>query len=198
MKKNDIGVYITSDYLYLCTKQKIYKEKLFNDAVINNRINKSDDFLKQLNQILKKNNLNNSIISKHLNIINLPLYLQSDVELIMAVFEKANFNKIKLINYNEIIESNHLILNINECDMIISKKEINYYIDFKMFINKDLINNIVNIIDDYITDKEIYIIGNNKNLVALQKKIEKKYNIKAYMYDNKDLYIIKKLQLKDS
>ena len=196
MKNKFIGMYITDDYIFFCTKDKIYKEKVLNKAVLNNRINKSVDFFKQLNQIIKKNKLNDSIISKTIYIVNLPIYLESDREIISSILEKASFTKIRFVDYKDLIEKKHMIININNKNVLISKSDQYIYMDNSMYESQKDEKSIIYLIKKCIDNNAVYLIGNNSNLGRIRYNLEKKLNKKAYIYDNSDIYIIFKLKEK--
>ena len=92
-----IGVYLTDSFIYLYYKDKVIVKEVQDNAVSNNRIAKPDSFYKQFNKIIKENKLADSLVSKTIYFIDLPNYLESDHQLILSIFDKLSFNKIKFI-----------------------------------------------------------------------------------------------------
>ena len=191
MNKNNIGLYLTDNNIFICTKEKIYIEEITKEIIEDNRINKSEDFYKVINKIIKKNKLNDSIIGKNVIIVDLPNYLQSDRELIKSVLEKTSFNNVKFIEYNELVKVN--LFNLNSSNAIITLKN-NIYINYNIFNNKDLTKQLINFLGTYVNKKDIFLIGTLANLDDIAQELEEKYHIKVYIYDNKTTYIIEKLQ----
>lgn len=193
MTKKSIGLYLTDKYIYLCSKDKIFKENINEGIIVNNRISKSDEFYKSISKIIKKNKLNESIIGKNILVVDLPNYLKSDKELISSILEKTAFDNINFINYNELLENNHTY-NFNDCNAIITIDENNFFIDYKLFFNQDITEAILNLITMYLNDQSIFLIGSLPNLKELALLIENEYKIKTFIYDDSDIYIINNLK----
>ena len=118
MAKKNIAVYLTDDCVYLASKDNIYEEKVDKTLIVNNRIAQTEEFYRFFNKILKKNKLNDSLLGKDIFILEYPNYLKSDKELIMSVFEKLSFNKVKFIKYNSIIDND--TINVNHKNALIT------------------------------------------------------------------------------
>ena len=190
-----LGVYITDSYLYICTKEQIYQEKIPNKLVKYNRINLVDDLYKFINKIIKKYKLSDSLISKTVYVLELPNYLNSDKELILSLFDKLSFNKIKYIKYQDIIKEDTLNISLNNSYLKIKDKCI--FLDHNLIIKQeDFETEYLNILKIYknMFSNKIFLCGDYDNLINLAKKIEEQFNIKTYVYAQYQTEIIKNLQ----
>lgn len=190
-----LGVYITDSYLYICTKEQIYQEKIPNKLVKYNRINLVNDFYKFINKTIKKYKLSDSLISKTVYVLELPNYLNSDKELILSLFDKLSFNKIKYIKYQDIIKEDILNISLNNSYLKIKDKCI--FLDHNLIIKQeDFETEYLNILKIYknMFSNKIFLCGDYDNLINLAKKIEEQFNIKTYVYAHYQTEIIKNLQ----
>ena len=189
MVKKNIAVYLTDDYVYLASKDNIYEEKIDKVLIVNNRIAQTEEFYRFFNKILKKNKLNDSILGKDIFILEYPNYLKSDKELIMSIFEKLSFNKVKFIKYNNVIDND--TLNINEKNALITIQNKNYFLDYNFV--EDINEAIINFLEKQPKINELRVIGNFSQIEELARKIEEKLKIKTFTYFEGNKYIIQKL-----
>lgn len=190
MAKKNIAVYLTDDCVYLASKDNIYEEKVDKTLIVNNRIAQTEEFYRFFNKILKKNKLNDSILGKDIFILEFPNYLKSDKELIMSVFEKLSFNKVKFIKYNSIIDND--TLNVNHKNALMTIQNKNYFLDYNNFV-QDIQEEILNLLEKQPKINELRVIGNFSKIEELARKIEEKLHIKTFTYFEGDKYIIQKL-----
>ena len=192
MVKSSLGINITSNYLYLSYKDNIYKEEIPKDIIINNRVAKSEDFFKFLQKTLKKYKLNDTLLSKNIYLVEYPNYLKSDRELLISIFEKLSFTKVHFIKYENLIEKNSTLdLNVDMAIFTIGSQS--YLIDFAIF-NKDIEESLLKLLESYLIDTEIFVFGNYQKIKSFTEKIENEYEVRVYIYQECDGYLIKNLQ----
>ncbi|HJJ16776.1 MAG TPA: hypothetical protein OIM63_01630 [Bacilli bacterium] len=182
-----IGVYLTDSFIYLYYKDKVIVKEVQDNAVSNNRIAKPDSFYKQFNKIIKENKLADSLVSKTIYFMDLPNYLESDHQLILSIFDKLSFNKIKFIKYSDVITTN--LLNINKTNAYLS-------INSKLiFINNSIFkDNLLSILKNYLTDiDELFLVGDYNDLIKLGALIEQNFHIKTFIYSEQEQFIIKQI-----
>ena len=197
MNKNKIGLYITENYIYFCNSTNIYKADIEKEVIINNRINKSSKFLKTINIIKKKCKLNDSILGNTLCVVNLPNYLESDRELLSSILEKAGFNNIKFINYEDLVIKDNVLINILANTIIISKNNKVFSL-YTYNLSQTLVEDLILVsLTDFINNENVIFIGEVLSASSLRNKIEKKFKVKCYQYDNSELYISSILQKKN-
>lgn len=190
MAKKNIAVYLTDDCVYLASKDNIYEKKVDKTLIVNNRIAQTEEFYRFFNKILKKNKLNDSILGKDVFILEYPNYLKSDKELIMSIFEKLSFNKVKFIKYNSVIDND--TLNVNHKNALITIQNKNYFLDYNNFV-QGINEEILSFLEKQQKMNELRVIGNFSKIEELAKKIEEKLQIKTYTYFEGNKYIVQKL-----
>ena len=191
MIKNGLGLYLTDTIIYLCTKDKIYKEPVDKEILIHNRVALTNEFYHFMNKIIKKNKLNDTILGKNLTIIDLPNYLESDKELLNSIFEKLSFNNIKYIKYVNLMDLD-LVFNLNEANAYIILNKKNYFIDYNNLFDS-IENYLLNLIKK-IKSSEIFFLGNYHNLKKVVNSLEKRGSFKIYTFQNNEDYVINKLK----
>ena len=190
MAKKNIAVYLTDDYVYLASKDNIYEEKVDKALIVNNRIAQTEEFYRFFYKILKKNKLNDSILGKDIFILEYPNYLKSDKELIMSVFEKLSFNKVKFIEYSNVIDND--TINANQKNALITIQNKNYFLDYNNF-GQEINEEIITFLEKHSKIKELRVIGNLEQIEVLAKDIEEKLQIKTFTYFEGNKYLIQKL-----
>jgi hypothetical protein len=119
--------------------------------------------------------------------MDLPNYLESDHQLILSIFDKLSFNKIKFIKYSDVITTN--LLNINKTNAYLS-------INSKLiFINNSIFkDNLLSILKNYLTDiDELFLVGDYNDLIKLGALIEQNFHIKTFIYSEQEQFIIKQI-----
>ena len=201
MVKIKNNLYLTDEYLYVGNKKKqtVTKFSLPKNIVINGKVANIDKFINVLEKIVKENNLNNSLIGDNIKIIVSPKYSNAEITLLKNIFEKLNFRKI-IIEH----ESKYYKLNQNKAYLNIlngystlcfindyAKKEI-YLIpeDFFIFKNLDNLDFFQEFVKNKIANRDLYLIGNGKNLVSFYQTFEQKYQNITYLYANSKTFIM--------
>ncbi len=187
--KNNLGLIITDNYVYLCLKNQIYKEEITKDIVIHNRVAKTDSFYRYMQKIIKKNKLNDSLMGRNITVLEFPNYLKSDKELLTSILEKLSFNHIKFITYNTLLEKP--TLNVTANYAILTEQEQSYFFDYHIF--NDFLKSIVILIKSNLKSSELFLIGDASDLKQLGIKLEEQVPIKVFVYHNSDFYLIEKL-----
>ena len=190
MAKKNIAVYLTDECVYLASKNNIYEEKVDKSLIINNRIAQTEEFYRFFNKILKKNKLNDSLLGKDIFILEYPNYLKSDKELIMSVFEKLSFNKVKFIKYNNAIDND--TINANQKNALITIQNKNYFLDYNNF-GQNIKKEIIAFLEKQSKIKELRVIGNLNQIEILAKDIEERLQIKTFTYFEGNKYLIQKI-----
>lgn len=191
MAKNNLGVVLTDQRLYLCTASAIYTEEISKDIVIQNKIAKPETFYRSVAKILKKNKLTDTIIGRNIHILKFPQYFDSDVELITSIFEKLSFNKIKFIEYSTLID-NTTSLYMSESSAILTVQNQSYFLDYN--IMADIPKDIQYLLTSKLSNNDLFIFGEYASVNNLRTELEKNYNIKVFTFHNAKQYIITKLQ----
>ena len=137
MYKQKIGMYLTDNYIYICTKKNIISKKIKKKIIINNKIAKPNDFFQILIEIMKDNKIYDSFSMKTLYFIQQPHYLQSDLDLISSILEKA-FNKIMYMKYSDLLNKKN-IQSFNEHNAIIFLDNNYQFIDYNKIITCEII-----------------------------------------------------------
>lgn len=198
MKPNDIVMYLVDNNVILWINKNIEQpiiEQFSKNVIKDGKIAKTNDFVKQLNTIIKKNNLNKKIFNNNVSIIIMPIYTQADLTVLYNCLEKCNFNEIKVINILNLykIKRNSVWLIANNTYMIIIYYSVNKVkslcLDYDLFKNNMLL--IIKHIHNFINNKKVILLGNYQELPTLADKIEKNFNIKVYYYNDTNSYIIK-------
>lgn len=175
-------------------KHQTIKEKIPKNTVINGKVANINKFIQKYEDILKKHNLNNSLLGDKLKIVVHPKYTSTDITLIKNIFEKLNYRKItidnelkyyKLDNKSAWINANNnylLLSYINEYD----KKE-SFLIENNFFLT---IDDLFKYLKKRIENRDVYLIGSGEIFENLYQKFENIYKNKVYTFSNSNDYIL--------
>lgn len=198
MKPNDIVMYLVDNNVILWINKNIEQpviEQFSKNVIIKGKIAKPNDFVKQLNNILKKHNLNKRLFNNNTSVINMPNYTQADLNILHDCLEKCNFNEIKVINILNLykIKRNTVWLIANNTYMIIiyysANKLKSLFLDYELFKNN--ISLIIKHIHNFINNKNVILLGHYKDISTFASKIENNSDQKVYYYNDTNSCIIK-------
>ncbi len=167
MKRKTITIQFIQNGIILLSKE-LNNYQL--ESVDNYKIINREKFISEMNEILKKTNINNSLLTDNINIIIDNTYSELDKENINDVFIGLSFNKIKFLELTKLF--NVKIYYIDEV------------IDQKIYFNKYdqilsiLIKNIISIHNI----KTIKLFGNKCNNKKIISILEKYSSAEVYIY----------------
>ena len=191
MTKNNLGVALTDQRIYLCTASAIYTEELPKGIIMQNKIARPEAFYRCIAKILKKNKLTDTIIGRNIHILKFPHYFDSDIELITSIFEKLSFNKIKFIEYSSLID-NTTSLYMSESSTILTVQDKSYFLDYN--IMDDIPKDLQYFLTSKLSNNDLFIFGEYTGINDLRLELEQNYNIKVFTFHNSKQYIITQLQ----
>ena len=192
MKKKNI-LYLTDNSIYYKTN-KIIKYPINQGIVINSKIGNIKKFNKILEELLKSNKLNNSILGNKIKVIINNTWTKADIELLKNILINLNYRKIDFEYDYKYYHLNNKNAYLNILDNYMLLTIINEYHKIKtILINNDLFDSIdekMDYIAKAINNKELFILGYGEDLITIFNKFEEKYNITTYMFSNNESYIL--------
>ena len=192
MKKKNI-LYLTDNSIYYKTN-KIIKYPINQGIVINSKIGNIKKFNKILEELLKSNKLNNSILGNKIKVIINNTWTKADIELLKNILINLNYRKIDFEYDHKYYHLNNKNAYLNILDNYMLLTIINEYQKIKtILINNDLFDSIdekMDYIAKAINNKELFILGYGEDLITIFNKFEEKYNITTYMFSNNESYIL--------
>lgn len=186
MKRKQIVIDITSNGINLIHNNKIKKYSL--TAVDNFKIINSSIFIKEFSDIITKEKINSNILTDNIEIIIDNTYSKMYLSNLENIFKELSFNKIKVININNLIN-----FSLDKIYINISQKNIKIYYQHNVYFIPIYFNNYIDILLLYLEKilikkqiKSLILFGSLKNLSNIATNIEKKTNIKTYLYSSPD------------
>lgn len=199
MKPSDIVMYIVDNNIILWCQKNIDNpiiEQIPKSIIKNGKVSKPSEFIKTINNIIKKNHFNKGLFNKDIYCIINPNYTKADIKMLYDCLEKCNFNQIKTTNFLSLcnIKKNNLWIIANHNYMYIifidSKFKVqSLFLDYKLFKND--INLIIKHIGMFTKNKKIIVLGHYPDIPLLAEKIETINNTKVYYYNDINSYIIR-------
>ena len=196
MKKINNIVYLTDETIYFknVKTNKIIKQKINKNIIINGKVANIDKFMNVFDKILKDNNINNNIFGDTIKIIVNPTYTNSDNYLIKNLLEKFNFRKVFIENEikNYKLNKENCYLNINNEYILMSYineyQKIENYIIPNNFFNDE--KSLFDYIKQKIKNKVIYLIGTGEKLNMFFNNFEQDYGNSTYLINESDIYLL--------
>ncbi len=192
MKKKNI-LYLTDNSIYYKT-DKIIKYPINKGIVINSKIGNIKKFNKILEELLKSNKLNNSILGNKIKVIINNTWTKADIELLKNILINLNYRKIDFEYDYKYYHLNNKNAYLNILDNYMLLTIINEYQKIKtILINNDLFDSIdekMDYIAKAISNKELYILGYGEDLINIFNNFEDKYKNTTYMFTNNESYIL--------
>lgn len=186
MKRKQIVIDITSNGINLIHNNEIKKYSL--TAVDNFKIINSSIFIKEFSDIITKEKINSNILTDNIEIIIDNTYSKMYLSNLENIFKELSFNKIKVININNLIN-----FSLDKIYINISQKNIKIYYQHNVYFIPIYFNNYIDILLLYLEKiiikkqiKSLILFGSLKNLSNIATNIEKKTNIKTYLYSSPD------------
>ena len=181
MKRKTITIQFIQNGIILLSKEwnNYQLESVDNYKIINR-----EKFISEMNEILKKTNINNSLLTDNINIIIDNTYSELDKENINDVFIGLSFNKIKFLELTKLfnLKKQELLIDVSTNNVKIYY--IDEVIDQKIYFNKYdqilsiLIKNIISIHNI----KTIKLFGNKCNNKKIISILEKYSSAEVYIY----------------
>lgn len=196
MKKVNNIAYLTDETIYFknVKTNKIIKQKINKNIIINGKVANIDKFMNVFDKILKDNNINNNIFGDTIKIIVNPTYTNSDNYLIKNLLEKFNFRKVFIENEikNYKLNKENCYLNINNEYILMSYineyQKIENYIIPNNFFNDE--KSLFDYIKQKIKNKVIYLIGTGEKLNMFFNNFEQDYGNSTYLINESDTYLL--------
>lgn len=196
MKKVNNIAYLTDETIYFknVKTNKIIKQKINKNIIINGKVANIDKFMNVFDKILKDNNINNNIFGDTIKIIVNPTYTNSDNYLIKNLLEKFNFRKVFIENEikNYKLNKENCYLNINNEYILMSYineyQKIENYIIPNNFFNDE--KSLFDYIKQKIKNKVIYLIGTGEKLNMFFNNFEQDYGNSTYLINESDIYLL--------
>lgn len=175
---NKLILKFTDNNIYIKQKDKLIIERIQKNIIKNFKIIDIENFIEELNKIIKKNKLNTLLIKNKISIIIPSYYNKTDIFLLDYTFKILNYYNYEFIKENKIYESlleeTNAVISLWDKVGELSYKEKNKVITIPYKLNDKINLDVENII----------VINNTK-----QYKIN--YNNVIYLEPNQ-FYIINK------
>ncbi len=196
MKRVNNIVYLTDETIYFknVKTNKIIKQKINKNIIINGKVANIDKFMNVFDKILKDNNINNNIFGDTIKIIVNPTYTNSDNYLIKNLLEKFNFRKVLIENEikNYKLNKENCYLNINNEYILMTYineyQKIENYIIPNNFFNDE--KSLFDYIKQKIKNKVVYLIGTGEKLNMFFNNFEQDYGNSTYLINDSDIYLL--------
>ena len=196
MKRVNNIVYLTDETIYFknVKTNKIIKQKINKNIIINGKVANIDKFMNVFDKILKDNNINNNIFGDTIKIIVNPTYTNSDNYLIKNLLEKFNFRKVLIENEikNYKLNKENCYLNINNEYILMTYineyQKIENYIIPNNFFNDE--KSLFDYIKQKIKNKVVYLIGTGEKLNVFFNNFEQDYGNSTYLINDSDIYLL--------
>ena len=196
MKRVNNIVYLTDETIYFknVKTNKIIKQKINKNIIINGKVANIDKFMNVFDKILKDNNINNNIFGDTIKIIVNPTYTNSDNYLIKNLLEKFNFRKVLIENEikNYKLNKENCYLNINNEYILMTYineyQKIENYIIPNNFFNDE--KSLFDYIKQKIKNKVVYLIGTGEKLNVFFNNFEQDYGNSTYLINESDIYLL--------
>lgn len=196
MKRVNNMVYLTDETIYFknVKTNKIIKQKINKNIIINGKVANIDKFMNVFDKILKDNNINNNIFGDTIKIIVNPTYTNSDNYLIKNLLEKFNFRKVLIENEikNYKLNKENCYLNINNEYILMTYineyQKIENYIIPNNFFNDE--KSLFDYIKQKIKNKVVYLIGTGEKLNMFFNNFEQDYGNSTYLINDSDIYLL--------
>ena len=189
-------VYLTDDFIYFYSykNKKTYKIKLNKDIVFMGRVVDIEKFIKCFKEIIQKLNINQGLFSEKIHfIVNCNCH-KVDIINLKKIFKYFNYHVIKIdyeIRYYYLNKDN-VWLNIHKnyitITLINKYKKIEYYIIPKKYFK--CMNDLYKYIKYLVDNKELYLIGNEKEVYKIFNVFEKNFKNITYVYSNSEMFLL--------
>ena len=187
-------IYLTDEFIYIASKEKIEKVKLPKNLVLNGKVASINRFITKFMDISKKYNLNNSILGNKLKVLVHAKYTPADITLLKNIFEKLNFRKINIEIENKYyqLNQNNSWLNINSNYALLTY--LNEYLKSEtILIERNFFNNYLEFlayIKSKIKNKNLFLIGASEECEKILKDFETQYGNYTYLFENSETFLL--------
>jgi len=158
--------------------------EVYNDKILNNEINKSNDYL----ILTQKNKLH---LKNQISLENFPIKINNLIEKLNIKFLKQKFtNQSKLQVSNYLIDLNSRIMSLNNLSLKLTEKEVNTIIYLLRNNNPMSIKELQKTVWGYQSDIETHTV--ETHIYRLRKKILSKFEDDNFLISRKEGYLINK------
>lgn len=166
-----ITVYLVDNTLELIYQNKLNSYKLTN--IINQgRIIDADKFKEEFTNILKKLKIKSGLFGDKITCIQESFYTHADIFYLNHIFEDLGFIKVEHLDIKNFFLQNYIYVEINQDYAVINLEDA-------IFINLQLLPDIMPILNILQIKENIILFGKNKVIPNLQNK-----DLNIYYLDN--------------